>query len=303
MAYSEKDLFLVLTVVCLLVVIYLITSLWRSAGKAKPEIQIKPKRVERIRRVEAPAAAAVLPKVPKPEPVKETPRLPQALALVNGEGKLIATARATDVDNLVTVAPARVTLPEASLQVLHQYFKLDHTHGVIAHRMGETPDMHARSMTVYDQKGGVLIQTVPVDFSVASWPVPQSVDAQRTLYEEVCGLYRREFLERMTWQTQAFLLRLERCSPQELLQVPLHPAIRRPLMLLLTQKLLESGNYWERCAILNCIERHLEETSFENQFDGKNLNQRIKLHSFALTQTSTEYIFIRADGADRVLSL
>ena len=303
MAYSEKDLFLVLTVICLLVVIYLIVNLWRSAGKSKPQAPVRPKRVERIRRAPSTPAPDVVPKFEKTKPVCETPRLPQAALVMNEKGNVIATVRATDERFVIGLSQLRSANSDASLEVLHQYFKFDDVNGVIVQRTTDETDSVARSMTIIDQKGNVLIQTVPVDFSVKSWPDAQRVDLQSLLYAEICGLYRREFLQRMTWQTQAFLLRLERSSLHELLQVPLHPSIARPLMLLLVQRLIESDNYWEKCAVLNRVEGALEKTSFENQFDGTNLKQRINLHSFALSQTSNKFMFIRSNRSDWTLSL
>ncbi len=286
MAYSEKDLFLVLTVVCLLVVIYLIASIWRSAGKKLQE-PVKPvKRIERIHRPKPTPKNPALPKVPRrPDPVKETPRLPNAVILMNEEGNAIATARAITSDLVIEHRSEKPYLDQASLQVLGQYFTISDQEGFCAHRLIESGNLNAQSMTVFDQKGDVLIQTIPIDLRVDTWPTLGHYDLDKSLLREVESLYRREFLDHLEWRAQFFCLRFEQSSIEELLQVPLQSALQRSFTLLLCVRLLQTNDYWTKCRLSNRVEEALDEISFKNQFDGANLKQRIKTHLFAISQT------------------
>ena len=304
MAYSEKDLFLVLTVVCLLVVIYLIASIWRSAGK-KPQEPVKPnKRVERIHRPKPTAENPALPKVPRrPEPVKETPRLPNAIILMNEEGSAIATARAITSDLVIEHRSEKPYLDEASLQVLGQYFPMSDQEGFCAHRLIDSGNFQAQSMTVFDQKGDVLIQTIPIDLPVDTWPTLGHYDLDKSLLREVESLYRREFLDRLAWRAQFFCLRFEQLTIEELLQVPLQSTLQRSLTLLLCVRILQTSDYWTKCRLFNRVEDALDEISFKNQFDYTNLKQRIKSHLFAISQTKLSTPCFFKNRSIRSLSL
>lgn len=304
MAYSEKDLFLVLTVVCLLVVIYLIASIWRSAGK-KPQEPVKPvKRVERIHRPKPTAENPALPKVPRrPDPVKETPRLPNAIILMNEQGDAIATARAVAADLVIELTSENPYMDEVSLQVLAQYFSMTEHEGFCAHRLIESGNLNAKSMTVFDQKGDVLIQTIPIDLMVDTWPTLGHYDLDKSLLREVESLYRREFLDQLAWRAQFFCLRFERSTIEELLQVPLQSALQRSLTLLLCIRLLQTNDYWTKCHLFNRVEEALDDISFKNQFDGANLKQRIKSHLFAISQTKVSSPCFFKNRSIRSLSL
>ncbi|MBR4939487.1 MAG: hypothetical protein IKZ24_00180 [Burkholderiaceae bacterium] len=302
MAYNEKDLFLILTVLCLLVLIYLIASVWRSAGKSKPQPQVKTKRIERFHRPEPKPENSALPKVPRPAPVKEAPRLPNAAVFMNEEGKIVATARATSDHLTIAMPHGAPSVPKASLKLLSQYFPMTETDGVCVCRTAQS-NVVAKSMTVYDQMGNVLIQSVPLELDVSKWPTIEMIDLHQSLLEEVNGLYRREFLDRLAWRAQFFCLRMERASLDELLQVPLQSSLCRPLTLILCQRLLTTDDYWTRCRILNHLDGALQQISFENQFDGQHLNQRINSHSFAITQKKATSACIFANRSEWTLSL
>lgn len=302
MAYNEKDLFLILTVLCLLVLIYLIASVWRSAGKTKNQAPAKTKRIERFHRPEPKPETSALPKVPRPSPVKETPRMPNAAIFMDEEGKIVATARTISDHLTISVSKVAPSVPNASLELLRQYFPLTETEGICLYRTKEKVAL-AKSMTIFDQKGDVLIQTIPLELDVSTWPMIETIDLQQTLLDEVNGLYRREFLDRLAWRAQFFCLRMERASLNELLQVPLHSALCRPLSLMLCQRLLQTNDHWTRCRILNRLNGVLDEISFENQFDGRYLNQQINSHSFAISQRKPISTCIFANRSEWTISI
>ncbi len=298
MGYSEKDLFLLLTLASLAVVIYLVVSLFSKTKQKSPTATIS-KRVERIHRPSQSSPVST-PK-PQPQPKVEV-RSPQGILLFSESGKIVVSARRAPRNTVYLLQKTQSHVPETIREVFVKLLQCEDDEIVLIQSLEASGGSAlVKQIDLFDQKGE-LMQSFNVELPIVQMPKIEWLDCYHLTHERLLCAYRQAFLQIQEPSIQAQLLRLEQLSNEALLEVQLQGQGQAVFELLLALRLVESNDYFVRCAFYNRLMTLNSQILSDNQSDVANFKFLINSTIFAITQKKPIFYYISTTTSGQCLT-